>query len=72
MARNIRYFNRERLVQWLVILLLYLLFFDERSFQNWNPNLLFLEPLISIGYVLILWEGNRAIVVAWHQRLPHF
>ena len=72
MTITIRYFTRERLVQWLVILLLYLLFFDSRSFQNWNPNFLFLEPLISIGYTLILWEGNRAIVVAWKKRFPHF
>ncbi|TRX60468.1 hypothetical protein FNH22_05295 [Fulvivirga sp. M361] len=63
---------RERIPQWFFIPLLYLLFRDEKSLQNWNPDFVDWEPWIAMGYIYILWEGNRYVGSFWNKRLPGF
>lgn len=65
-------FMRERALQWLSIPIIYLLFWSEDDYANWNPSYHAWEPAFSMAYIFLLWEGNYSIGIFWCKKLPEF
>ena len=63
---------REKISHWLFIPLLYLLFRSQSDLESWNPAWVAWEPLFSMGYIFLLWEGNYYICSFWDRRFPGF
>ncbi len=63
---------RQQIMQLFYSILLYLLFRDEDSLESWTPAFRSVEPLFNIGYIYLLWEGNRQIALFWDRKFPGF